>query len=96
MKNDPILSAIINFLVPVIALYGLFFLVDFFKNGFSAFIYAVVLFVSAFMIYAVKFASSNKSPVSEINFEFIIFSLLLVFMSYLVAVLMLVTDLFGL
>ena len=94
MKNDPILSAIINFLVPVIALYGLFFLVDFLKSGFSAFIYAVVLFVSGFMIYTVKFSSSKKSPFSEINFEFITFSLLLVFISYLVAAVIFLTDIF--
>jgi hypothetical protein len=72
MKNDPILSALINFLVPVIFLYGLFFLADFFVNGFFAFIYSMVLFVSVFMIFSVK--SSTPQAAESLTAEFELFS----------------------
>jgi len=93
MKNDLILSSLINFLVPIILLYGLFFLVDFFVNGFFAFIYSVVLFVSGFMIFSVKF--SNPKSSSLIQIEFISFFALLLSISYIISVLLLITNLFA-
>ena len=91
MKNDPILSALINFLVPVILLYGLFFLADFFENGFFAFIYSVVLFVSGFMIFSVRF--SGIKPLSPAQIEFTSFFILLLSIAYITSVLLLITDL---
>jgi len=93
MKNDPILSALINFLVPIIFLYGLFFLADFFESGFFAFIYSVVLFVSGFMIFSVKF--SNMKMPSLVHFEFFSFFALLLSISYLVAILFFITNVFA-
>ena len=89
--KDPILSALINFLVPVIFLYGLFFLADFFANGFFAFIYAMVLFISGSMLFFVRFAGVKLS--SLIQLEFISFFILLILLSYVIAVLFLITDL---
>jgi hypothetical protein len=93
MKNDPILVALINFLVPIIFIYGLFFLADFFENGFFAFIYSVVLFISGFMIFSVR-ASGIKS-LSPVQFELTSFFVLLVSISYICGVLMLITNLFS-
>jgi hypothetical protein len=93
MKNDPILSALINFLVPIIFLYGLFFLADFFESGFFAFIYSMVLFVSGSMIFSVKF--SNVSISSIFQFEFASFFVLLLSIAYIAAILFLITDLFA-
>jgi len=93
MKNDQILTALINFLVPLIFLYGLFFLVDFFETGFFAFIYAVVLFVSGFMIFSVKF--SDIKLASLLHLEFLSFFVLLVSISYVVAILFFITEFFA-
>lgn len=93
MKNDPILVALINFLVPIIFIYGLFFLADFFENGFFAFIYSMVLLISGFMIFSVR-ASGIKS-LSPVQFELISFFVLLVSISYICGVLMLITNLFS-
>ena len=93
MKNDPILSALINFLVPIIFLYGLFFLADFFESGFFAFIYSMVLFVSGFMIFSVKCSGVKIS--SLFHFEFISFFTLLLSMAYITAILLLITNLFA-
>ena len=90
MKNDPILSALINFLVPIIFLYGLFFLADFFESGFFAFIYFVVLFVSGFMIFSVKFSGVKISSI--IHLEFLSFFTLLLSISYIIAILLLITN----
>lgn len=91
MKNDPIISALINFLVPIIFLYGLFCLVDFFESGFFSVIYAAVLFVSAFMILAVKFPAIKI--VALLQFEFAAFFILLLSICYITAVLLSITDL---
>jgi hypothetical protein len=93
MKNDPVLSALINFLVPIILLYGLFFLADFFKSGFFAFIYSLVLFVSAFMIFSVRF-SKIFGESAQIQIEFFSFFILLISVSYVFGILFFVTDFF--
>ena len=93
MKNDPILSALINFLVPVIFLYGLFFLADFLQSGFFAFIYSAVLFVSGVMIFSVRFSDSKLA--TPIQFEFFSFFIFLLLIAYLIATLLLITDLFS-
>jgi len=90
MKRDLILSSLINFLVPIIFLYGLFFLVDFFANGFFAFIYSIVLFVSSFMIFSVRFFDVK---ISIAQFEFVIFFALLLSIAYIASILLFVTDL---
>lgn len=95
MKNDPIVNALINFLVPIIFLYGLFFLAEFFSEGFFAFIYSAALFLSGFMVLSVRFADSKKtSPVAWA--EFISFFIALLLIAYLIAILLTVTDLFSL
>jgi len=93
MKNDPILSALVSFLVPIIFLYGLFFLADFLEKGFFAFIYSIVLLVSGFMIFSVRF--SGAQSVSLTQFEFVSFFVLLISMAYAIALLLMITDLFA-
>ena len=90
MKEDQILSALISFLVPIIFLYGLFLLADFFANGFFAFLYSAVLFVSGFMIFSV--ASLGEKSASVLQLEYISFFILLIAIAYIFGLLMLVTD----
>jgi hypothetical protein len=91
MKNDPIVTAIIKFLVPIIFLYGLFFLAGFFAEGFFAFIYSAVLFLSGFMVLSIKFSERLLSSVAWLELLSFFISLLLI--SYLISVLLLITDL---
>ena len=67
MRNDVILVALINFLVPMILLYAFFSLVDCFTNGFFSIIYSITLFVEAFMIYSVRFDGLKLSTITSIN-----------------------------
>ena len=67
MRNDVILAALINFLVPMILLYASFSLVDCFTNGFFSIIYSITLFTQAFMIYSVRFDSLKLSTIISIN-----------------------------
>jgi hypothetical protein len=90
MKNDPIVTALIKFLVPIIFLYGLFFLAGFFDEGFFALIYSAVLFLSGFMVLSIKF---SERLVSLAWLEFVSFFISLLLISYLVSVLLLITDL---
>ena len=76
MKNDPILSSLTNFLIPIIFLYGLFILGEFPEKGFLAVIYAMVFFISGALIYLVRFPNAKISEI--LNFEYISFFLLLV------------------
>lgn len=94
MKSDPILTAIINFLVPLITLYGLFFLADIFEIGFFAIIYSIILFISAFLIFTSKFANSSIDFISSSQFDLLSFFILSLAISYLMAILLLITDLF--
>lgn len=94
MKNDQILASLINFLVPIIFLYGLFFLADFFANGFFAFIYSVVLFVSGFMIFSVKFSGFKTE--SLVPLDIVSSFALLLSIMYVVGILFLITNLFAL
>jgi hypothetical protein len=67
MKNDMILSALVNFLVPMILIYAFFSLVDCLSNGFFSAIYSIILFVAAFMIYSVRFDGLKSSLMVSIN-----------------------------
>ena len=91
MKNDAVLSSLINFLVPIIFLYALFCLVNFIETGFFAIIYSAVLLVSGFMIYLVRFPGIKYHSI--ISFELAIFSLTLLLLSYLIALFLSLTDL---
>ena len=92
MKNDQLINSLINFLIPIIFLYGLFFLSDLFiASGFFALVYSVVLSVLGLMIY-----SANNNIVSNYNhLEIIIFAISLIAMIYVVAILLLITNLFS-
>lgn len=93
MKNDLISSAIINFLVPIIFLYGLFFLADFIDEGFSAIIYSLVLFIAGLMIFLVNY-SPEKSPNLAI-LEPLSFFILFLAIGYIFSILVLITNLFS-
>lgn len=94
MKNDPIVNALINFLVPIIFLYGLFFLAEFFTQGFFAFIYSTVLFLSGFMVLSVH-SSGDRKIISFAWLEFVSFFISLTLLAYLISVLLIITDLFA-
>ncbi len=94
MKNDPVLSSMINFLVPIILIYGLFFLSDFLVSGFFALIYSVVLFFSAFMIFSVRF--SSVKPESIVSIEIVSSAATFLSFCYLITILFLITNIFDL
>jgi hypothetical protein len=94
MKEDSILSALISFLVPIIFLYGLFLLADFFANGFFAFLYAAVLFISGLMILVTT--SVGEKSTSVLQLEYVSFFTLLLSLAYIAGLLLLITDLFSL
>ncbi|MBU6140317.1 MAG: hypothetical protein KGP29_01995 [Proteobacteria bacterium] len=93
MKSDQIINALINFLVPVIFLYGFFFLAGFFSEGFFALIYSATLFLSGFVVLSVKSSERKTIPISWL--EFLSFFIVLLLISYLTSVLMLITNLFS-
>ena len=90
MKNDQILTALIGFLVPIIFLYGFFFLAGFGKDGFFSFTYFVVLSIIGWMIFLV-----NSSKTDFFSFELVAFFIFLLAIFYLSGVLVLVTDFFS-
>lgn len=90
MSRDPILSPLINFIVPIIFLYGLFFFADFFDGGFFAFIYAMVIFVIGLMILSIK--TPYKKFLSRLRFRVISVLILGLSIIYVVAVLALITS----
>jgi hypothetical protein len=90
MKQDPILNAISSFLIPVIFLYGLFILSEFFQKGFLAVIYAIIFFIGGLMIYLVRLP--NSKILEAINFEYISFFLLLISLSYLSGLFILISN----
>lgn len=89
-NDDPILLSLINFLIPVIFLYGTFFIVDFLYSGFSSLIYALTLFVSGYILFLIRTSKIKSLSFSHIEY----LSLLLFAMSILYLVLVLLT-LFG-
>jgi hypothetical protein len=91
MKNDAVLSSLINFLVPIIFLYGLFSLANIIDSGFFAVIYCVVLFISGFMLYLVRFSHLKYGAIVSIKMA--IFFLLLLCLAYIISLLLLITDL---
>lgn len=50
MRKDNFLNALTNFFVPIILLLSIFFLADFFKNGFFSIVYAIIIANCAYMI----------------------------------------------
>jgi hypothetical protein len=93
MRNDPIIAAILNFLVPIIFLYGMFCFVGFFEKGFFNVIYSITLFVSGFIIISAKFSALRLF--SALQLEFVSFFVLLLSICYFVGILISVTDLFA-
>jgi len=93
MKNDPALSSIINFLLPIIFLYGCFFFVGFFDAGFFAFIYSLVLFASGLLVFYIS--SSNLKLLARANFENVGLFVVLVSLVYVMVLLFSVTNFFS-
>lgn len=94
MKSDPILSTLSNFLVPIILIYGLFSFADFFVGGFFAFIYSMILFVSAFMTF--YFARVGDENINFVSIELIAITLKILLICYLITILSLITNIFSL
>ncbi len=89
MKNDPLLSSIINFLLPAIFLYAIFFLVSFFDSGFFAFIYSFVLLVSVLLMF---YVINDIKPLSKTASENIALFVILISLSYVIALLGFITG----
>jgi len=79
--------------VPIIFLYGLFFLADFFANGFFAFLYSAILFISGFMIFSARFSGIKIS--SLLHLDLISFFALTLSAVYVMTILLLVTNFFA-
>lgn len=95
MKNDPVVTAIINFLVPVVFLYALFFLSEFFNNGFFAFIYSAALFLSGAALLLIN-SNFSKNATSTSWIDLILFFSSLLLLTYFFSVLLTITDFFSL
>lgn len=91
MRNDVILVAMVNFLVPILLLYAFFSLVSCFANGFFSVIYSITLFVEAFMIYSVRFDGLKSATI--ISIDMLSWIIMTALMLYLILVLL---SLFGL
>jgi hypothetical protein len=93
MKNDQLINSLINFLIPIIFLYGLYFLSDLFiTSGFFALIYSVVLIILGLMIYG----ANNDNKFSNFShIEILCFSSSLISLIYVVVVLLIITNLFA-
>jgi hypothetical protein len=93
MKNDQLINSLINFLIPIIFLYGLYFLSDLFiTSGFFALIYSVVLIILGLMIYG----ANNDNKFSNFShIEILCFSGSLISLIYVVVVLLIITNLFA-
>jgi hypothetical protein len=91
MKNDVILTALVNFLVPIILLYAFFSLADYIYNGLFSVVYAAILFIIAFMIYAAKFGGLESYAL--ISIKLISWVGVLISAIYLIFILLLLTKL---
>jgi hypothetical protein len=91
MKNDLILTALVNFLVPIILLYAFFSLADYINNGLFSVIYSAILFIIAFMIYSTKFGGLESYMM--ISIKLISWIGILIVVIYLLFILLLLTKL---
>jgi len=92
MNNDQIINSLVNFLIPIIFLYGLYFLSDLFiESGFFALVYSVVLIILGLMMYGVNHNPNYAKSASHI--EIISFSCSFISLIYLLIILMLITSL---
>lgn len=90
MKEDKLTLMLINFLVPLIFLYGLYFFISTFEiSGFFSLIYLLVLFMMAIMMYRIVNASNIKAFE---NYEIISFTFSLFGLFYILAIVVLLTD----
>ncbi len=95
MKQDLLIKSLINFLIPIIFLYGLFFMADLFiKNGFFAIVYCFVLILFGLMMNNITKSFDNIISI-KYQPDFISFSFSLLSFIYVLLILILVTDLFS-
>jgi len=95
MRHDLLVKSLINFLIPIIFLYGLFFMADLFmKNGFFAIIYCFVLIVFGLMMNNITKSFENIINI-KYQPDFISFSFSLLSVIYILLIVILVTDLFS-
>jgi hypothetical protein len=91
-KDTTLLSPLFSFLVSIIFLYGLFFLVSFFREGFFALIYTSIIFASGYFIFkAVNFDLKTLT----IKHDIIQAVITLLCLIYLISILFLVTSSFS-
>lgn len=94
MKEDKLTASLINFFIPIIFLYGLYFLISLFEiSGFFALIYLMILFMLAIMMYQIVHSSGLKAFE---NYEIISFTFSLFGLFYILAIVLLLTNFFKL
>ena len=54
MRKDNFLNALTNFFVPIILMLSIFFLTDFFKNGFFSIVCAIIIASCGYMIISLQ------------------------------------------
>lgn len=92
MNDDQLIKSLINFLLPIIFLYGMYFLADLFKDaGFFALVYYAVLMVNGIMIYDVNNSGKYKKI---IYIDIICFTFALISIIYLVVMISLISNCF--
>lgn len=93
MKKDNLLEALINFIVPITILYGIYFLVDFLRNGFFSLIYFFIIITSSFMVFSIK---DNKIKNFLINYyQMITYFFTIVAIFFISMILFSITDFFS-
>jgi hypothetical protein len=93
MNDDQLIKSLINFLLPIIFLYGMYFLADLFKDaGFFALVYYAVLMVNGIMIYDI---SNNGKYKNTAYIDIICFTFALISIIYLIVIISLISDFFS-
>lgn len=89
-NDDGLLRGFVNFFVPLILLYGLFFLSGIFSEGFFSAIYAALIFSIGSLFFAT--ISSHKRFLAHLNFRFIFVAGFLCLLATVISVLLLISD----
>lgn len=96
MKKDSIIASLINFLIPLTLLYAAFIITNIFSQGFFAVIYSIFIILAAYTLNLVKFINNDKPAISLAKYlNLLILFIKFAALSYLIAVLLLITNLFS-
>lgn len=92
MQRDKTAILIINFLTPLIFLYGLFILSEIIERGlFVAILFSIILVIS-FIIFSFKIFDKKTNNRIKIQSDFWLFFIILIFISYLSTILIFIVS----